>query len=163
MALPLLVYLVPTLLAAGGAAWEWVRPDKYPEWADKDAFNDRMRRLHSAILELNTALAKCKAFMADKDSLQAWRNFKSNWSAFYGSVGTLNYFGPSDAEIATALDYTSKLLQWGKLLGEYKDCSAAPAPGQPPMPNEPSENIGPAGLLFAGLGLLGYLLSKAKR
>lgn len=131
MALPLL-YLVPTLLAAGGAAWEWLRTENDPAWADKTVFNDRMRQLHTHILNLNTVFGQCKTFMRNKSQLNAWRAFKSNWSKFYAEVGKREYFDPNASQISNAKLYTSQLAQWVDVLNQLPECKGqAPATPSP--------------------------------
>lgn len=150
-----LLYLVPGLLAAGAAAWEWVRTENDPQWADKTVFNDRMRQLHSHILNLNTVFAACKTFMASKAQLTAWRAFKTNWSKFYAEVGQKTYFDPNASQIANAKLYTSQLAQWVDTLNSLPECKGqqTPSPATVPSPT-PLDDARIDGTLRA-LGWLG--------
>ena len=159
-----LAYLVPGALAAGAAAWEWLRPEKDPEWGDKTVFNDRMRQLQSAILNLNSAFAQCKGFMSNSGELTAWRAYKTNWAKYYADVGKLGYLGPSDAQIANAKQYASQLVHWVDVLKSHKECvELAPSTPNPvpPGPLTPPSDTPPWLLpVAAGIGLGIYLMSK---
>ncbi len=116
-----LIYLVPGLIAVGGFAWEWLRPENDPAWKDNNVFNDRMRQIHAAMLDLNNALGSCKRFVSDKQQLTAWRAFRTNFSRWYGDTGSL-YLAPNDAEISNAKLYTTQLAKWIDLLKQYPEC-----------------------------------------
>lgn len=147
-----LAYAVPAALAAGAAAWEWLRPGKDPEWDDKTVFNDRMRQLHTGIQNLNDALAQCKGFMTTTGELSAWRTYKANWTKYYGDVGKLEYLGPSSAQIANAKQYASQLIHWVEILKAHKECLALAPPGPAiPPPPPPGDEL-PSWALPAAIG-----------
>lgn len=133
-----LAYLVPGALAAGAVAWEWLRPERDPEWGDKTVFNDRMRQIQSAIQNLNNAFAQCKGFMSNSGELNAWRTFKTNWSKYYADVGKLVYQGPDSAQVANGKQYASQLVHWVDVLKAHKECvefaPTTPNPVPPPLP-----------------------------
>lgn len=159
-----LAYLVPGALAAGAAAWEWLKPERDPEWGEKTVFNDRMRQLQSAIQNLNNAFAQCKGFMANKGELSAWRTFKTNWSKYYADVGKLEYLGPDSAQIANAKQYASQLVHWVDVLKSHKECVelAPTTPTAVPDPLIPNGDDTPSWLLPAaiGVGLGLYFMGK---
>lgn len=157
-----LAYLVPGLLAAGGAAWEWLRPERDPEWADKAVFNDRMRTIQSNILDLNKALNHCPAFGKDVASKAAWKNYMTNWSAYYREVGKKEYFDPSPPQIANAKLYASQFNHWIEVLKGYRECvTFAPPSGSTLPPPAPPDDT-PVWLVPALIGALGalYLASR---
>jgi hypothetical protein len=157
MPLPL-IYVVPGLLAAGAAAWEWLRPENDPAWADNNVFNDRMRQLHSHILDLNSAFAACKRFMSNKQQVAAWRNFKSNWSNWYKDTGRL-YFDPNDAEISNAKLYTTQLAKWVDILKDFPEChgiAITPPKDTPPGAKPSTDWLTPVAWIAGG-----WLLSRA--
>ena len=169
MPLPLL-YVVPGLLAAGAAAWEWVRTENDPAWSDKTVFNDRMRQLHSHILALNDVFGQCKTFMANKAQLSAWRAFKTNWSKFYAEVGKREYFDPNASQISNAKLYTSQLAQWVDVLNQLPECKGQKVPSPATVPQPPVDPLGDAkwegvfrGLGWLALGWLGFRLFTRKR
>lgn len=167
MPVPLIVlaYAVPAALAAGAAAWEWLRPGKDPEWDDKTVFNDRMRQVQSGIQNLNDAFAQCKGFMSNSGELSAWRTFKNNWTKYYADVGKLDYLGPSSAQIANAKQYASQLVHWVDVLKSHKECVEL-APNTPTAPPNlpPSEGDLPSWVAPAAIGaaLALYAMSQGK-
>lgn len=150
-----LAYLVPGLIAAGGVAWEWMRPEKDPEWADKTVFNDRMRQLQTHLLDMNKALSACPSFTKNSANLSAWRNFLKNWSAWYKEVGKLEYFAPNDSQISNAKLYTSQLIHWVETLKTYKEC-VSPANAAPPTVPPPPDSV-PDWVVPAALGVAAAL------
>ena len=157
-----LAYLVPGLMAAGATAYEWLKPARDPEWADKTVFNDRMRTLQANIQDMNTALSQCKSFMGNAAELRAWRNFKTNWSKFYADVGKLEYFDANTAQTSNAKLYTSQLVHWVDVLKTHKECvTPTTGPGAIPEPDPPPSDT-PEWLLpaVAGLALGLYFLGK---
>jgi hypothetical protein len=136
-------YLIPGLIAAGAIIAEWLAPERDPEWADKNVFNDRMRVMHSNILNANNALGACPAFMANKGNLDAWRSFRTNWSKYYADVGKLVLLQkPSAANVANIKLYSSQLLQWIDLLKTIPSCQPPVGP-PPPLPIVKPDPISP--------------------
>lgn len=163
MPLPL-IYLVPGLMAAGAATWEWLKPERDPEWADKTVFNDRMRQIQGHITSLNAALGACPEFMAQTSNLAAWRIFKTNWQKFYGEVGTRTYFDPNQSQIANAKLYTSQLAKWIDKLKTFPTCQNVGVTQEalnPPTPSTDWLSTVNKALTYGAYGLGGYLLLKA--
>lgn len=154
------VYIIPALLATGAALWEWLRPERDPDWGDRDVFNDRMRQIQTSILDLNNAFGRCKAFVSNKQQISAWRNFRTNWTKWYKDTGKLTTFNPNDAQISNAKLYTSQLAKWIDVLKSYHDClgtAVTPATGKAPSGSVTSSIDW---FHVAGAAAAGWLLSR---
>lgn len=129
MPLPLIPIVLGTAAVGAGAALHAWLTNETDAWSDKTVFNTRMAELHRLALALNDGFAACPAFMADKAKLGSWQGNRDNFGAFYGEVGKLNYFDPSDEQIAQAKDFASKFYFWS---GEYERLKC----GTPVTPHE---------------------------
>lgn len=112
MPLPLIpIILGGAAVTAGAALHAWLTESSDP-WDDKDVFNNRMREMQGLAQALNDGFSACKPFYADKAQVTSWRSTRDSFSKFYGATGTLNYMGPSGAQIAQAKTYASKFWFW---------------------------------------------------
>ncbi len=111
MPIPLIYPLVIGGMAAGAALQAWLGQAE-DAWEDKNTFNARVAELHGFALALNNGFAGCKPFMSNAAQLAAWRNVRDGFGKWYGEVGTLTTFDPSDSEVAQAKDYAAKFYFW---------------------------------------------------
>jgi hypothetical protein len=159
-----LVYLVPGLIATGGAIWEWLRPENDPAWSDRAVFNDRMRQLQSNIANLNSAFSSCAEFMSNPQQLSAWRAYRTNWSAYYKDIGSLTLFDPNEAQINNGKLYASQLAKWIDVLKSISACTTLASPSTESKP-PPHESALDWGSIILGAGVVGaiYILIRMSK
>lgn len=161
MTLPLIPIAAGTAGVAAGSAIHYWLTKSTDAWREREVFNARMRDMHSLALALNDGFSTCARFTSNHTQLSAWRGIRDNFGKFYGDVGTINWGSPSEAQVAQAKDYASKLYFW---VGEYKRLKCGPAitPASnvdPYAPNDPTETSNPtdwaAVAKWVAVGLVG--------
>lgn len=158
MILPLIIAGAAGAAALGAYLNSWLSDD-HDAWRDADVFNARMREMQQTALVLQDALARCPAFMNDKNQVQSWRVARDGFSKFYGDVGKV-WMDPSDEVIAQAKDYATRFYQWAGQYDRYKcgtPLSAYDKPIQPPSPDPDPHHAWmdhPAAPWLAGAGAL---------
>lgn len=166
--MPPLAVVIPALLAAGAALWEWLKPENDPAWSEKSVFNDRMRQIQSNMADLNRAFAACPDFMKNAQHLGAWRAFKLNWSKYYAEVGRLTVMGPNTAQIENGKLYCSQLAKWIDVLKSLPSCVNVSVTPPPATSTKPGASIfdqisGTAWAVGGAAVLVILLLGSSKR